>query len=71
MNGAEDFGHRPWFICLPGFTKGYACARCRVRVRCITVGSPEDDPDFHMETHAVPWPCTSAVVLGLVERPTP
>jgi hypothetical protein len=66
--GTETFGHKPWFTCLPNFTKDYGCARCRVRVRCVTVGSPEDNPSFHMETHAVPWPCTSAVVLGLVPR---
>ncbi|MFM9616800.1 hypothetical protein ACKI14_02420 [Streptomyces turgidiscabies] len=64
----QTFGHEPWFTCLPDFTKGYACARCRVRARCVTVGSPEDDPHFHMETHAIPWPCTSAVVLGLAPR---
>jgi hypothetical protein len=65
---ADTFGHEPWFACLPAFTKGWACARCRVRARCVTVGSPEDDPSFHTETHAVPWPCTSAIVLGLTPR---
>lgn len=66
----ESFGHEPWFVCLPNFTKGWACARCRVRVWRVTVGSDEDNPDFHRETHAVPWPCTSAIVLGLVGRET-
>lgn len=70
MNGAEDFGHRPWFICLPGFTKGYACARCRRRERRVWLDEREQ-PRSHVMTVAVPWPCTSAVVLGLVERPTP
>jgi hypothetical protein len=60
----QTFGHEPWFVCLPDFTKGYGCARCRVRVRV-----PNWSGDgWHHETHAVPWPCTSAVVLGLVPR---
>jgi hypothetical protein len=65
----ESYGHKPWFACLPDWRKGYGCARCRVRVRVPNM-SRYDDPDdvigWHHETHAVPWPCTSAVVLGLV-----
>lgn len=61
----ETFGHEPWFVCLPDFRKGYGCARCRVRVRVPNISHDDTDRGTHIETHAVPWPCTSARVLGL------
>jgi hypothetical protein len=68
---SQTHGHEPWFVLLPDWRKGYGCARCRVRVRVPNM-SRYDDPDditgWHHETHAVPWPCTSAVVLGLATR---
>lgn len=65
---SETFGHEPWFICLPDFTKGYACARCRRRVRVPNISDDDTARGTHIETHGVPWPCATAVVLGLTER---
>jgi hypothetical protein len=66
----ETYGHQPCFVCLPDFTKGYGCARCRVRVRVPNWPRSGEDvaTGWHHETHAVLWPCTSAVVLGLAPR---
>lgn len=63
----ESFGHEPWFICLPDFTKGYACARCRVKFKRVWLDEYEN-LRIHIETHGVPWPCATAVVLGLEKR---
>lgn len=60
----ETFGHEPWWIVLPDFTKGYACARCRTRARHTWLDEIET-PRSHVEVHAVPWPCATAVVLGI------
>jgi hypothetical protein len=67
MSAAETFGHEPWFTCLPNFTKGWACSRCRVKFRRVWLDEFEN-PHCHVETHAVPWPCSTAVVLGLTDR---
>jgi hypothetical protein len=62
MPGAEDFGHEPEPLYAPGplgdGTDVMVCARCR---RWDIYGYSHEDP--------VPWPCTSAIVLGLVPRP--
>lgn len=64
----ETYGHRPWFVCLPDFRKGYGCARCRRVVRVPNISDDDEVTRWHHETHAVPWPCMSALVLGLAPR---
>lgn len=56
--GGEDFGHRP--VVLP-FSGVRCCARCVERVS-FAVGW---DGCWETGLVSVPWPCTSAVVLGV------
>lgn len=51
----EDFGHRPVEI-----QGDHFCTRCR---------TPYID-DAETQSYPTLWPCTSAIVLGLVPRPT-
>ncbi|MET7944249.1 hypothetical protein [Streptomyces sp. NPDC005302] len=50
---AEDFGHEPMNIITNGKLRAVVCARCSVWDRGF---------------NHVDWPCTSAIVLGLVAR---
>ncbi|MFG3585063.1 hypothetical protein [Streptomyces sp. NPDC047990] len=52
----EDFGHEPMNIITNGKLRAVVCARCVVW-----------DHGFN----DVAWPCTSAIVLGLVPRKEP
>ena len=58
---AEAFGHKP--VVLP-FSGVRCCARCVERV--AFADSSGDDWTTHIVS--VPWPCTSAIVLGLADR---
>jgi hypothetical protein len=74
---AEDFGHQPvsndvdyW-----GETNDDppVCARCKVTIRALTpvivdvdrYGRRITEEQWVSYEEAVPWPCTSAIVLGL------
>lgn len=50
----EDFGHRPIVSFVDGRALNRVCARC-------TTNTPTG-------VWRVRWPCTSAIVLGLVDR---
>lgn len=62
----DDFGHRPH----PNPLLRRYCARCRTRVRTTWV-TEHDTVRYSTETHPVPWPCTSALILGIAPRPDP
>lgn len=72
MPGTEDFGHQPeWHYV--GYCGG--CEQCgdneetEVCARCATVTTWHDgNGQLHVDRRAITWPCTSAIVLGLVER---
>ncbi|MFF1284379.1 hypothetical protein ACFVY4_27005 [Streptomyces sp. NPDC058299] len=51
----QDFGHRPIVSFIDGRALNRVCARC-------TTNTPTG-------VWGVRWPCTSAIVLGLVDRP--
>ncbi|MFJ4926882.1 hypothetical protein [Streptomyces sp. NPDC088736] len=55
----EDFGHRPVIGFVDGRALNLVCARCTAIKR---------GPGIWWHA-SVRWPCTSAVVLGLVPRP--
>ncbi|MFF0790398.1 hypothetical protein [Streptomyces spiralis] len=59
MPPAEDFGHRPVIGFVDGRALNRVCARCAVIKHA---------PGIWWHT-SVRWPCTSAIVLGLVDRP--
>jgi hypothetical protein len=67
----ETFGHQPVWI-NDGYCGG--CERCgdteerEVCVRCLRM-IPMDSGPWRRDS--VDWPCTSAVVLGLVPREEP
>ncbi|KUN37747.1 hypothetical protein AQJ30_15805 [Streptomyces longwoodensis] len=54
MRRSEDFGHRPMVSFTDGRALNRVCARCTISTLTGEWG--------------VRWPCTSAVVLGLVRR---
>lgn len=61
---AEDFGHEPMNIITNGKLRAVVCARCRtVRNVWWTNGGC-----WVVDVREIPWPCTSARVLGLVAR---
>jgi hypothetical protein len=51
----EDFGHRPVVSFIDGRALNRVCARCTTHTATGIWG--------------VRWPCTSAIILGLVPRP--
>jgi hypothetical protein len=53
----QDFGHRPVVRFVDGRALNRVCARCITNTPTGVWG--------------VRWPCTSAVVLGLISRPQP
>jgi hypothetical protein len=57
MPEAEDFGHKPVIGFVDGRALNRVCARCR-----------QWDIYGYSREASVRWPCTSAIVLGLVER---
>lgn len=59
-----DFGHE--MVTLP-FSEIDACARCITKVSFQT-GDPNVDDGWETVDVAAPWPCTSAIVLGLIPR---
>lgn len=65
----ETYGHEPVTGYLPDWLGEFTvCARCEVR-RSQTWLDPEtDDVRAWRFDSPVPWPCTSAVVLGLDPR---
>lgn len=59
------FGHEPMDVITNGKHRAVICARCQ------TVRN-ERSPDGRwrvVNVSEVPWPCTSAIVLGLAPRP--
>lgn len=64
----SDFGHQP--VVGPPDYRGRktVCARCQTRTVMVYGGQFDDGPSRVTETDPVTWPCTSAVVLGLVPR---
>lgn len=59
----ETYGHEPVHM----WPDGIVCARCYTRTWHSAYAEPEDtEPERWDEIHNVRWPCTSAVVLGLV-----
>jgi hypothetical protein len=63
----DDFGHQPVdeYADTPFRTKRVVCARCRT----TATGGFRWDGSWWRMSIATAWPCTSAVVLGLVPRP--
>lgn len=55
---AEDFGHEPTTLIRTAHPTITVCARCHLWIR-----SPRG-----ITMRPVLWPCTSAIVLGLVSR---
>ena len=53
----ENFGHEPMDVITNGKLRAVACARCR-----------QWDIYGYSREASVRWPCTSAIVLGLVAR---
>lgn len=64
-NQPETFGHEPFeYDGVP------ICARCyTVDIRCFI--DAFDNPRRVTVRRTVPWPCTSAIVLGLAPRQDP
>lgn len=63
----EDFGHRPVMSFIDGRSLGRVCARCEI----VTPPTMWDIEGERYEVRGfvtVRWPCTSALVLGLVDR---
>ena len=58
----NDFGHEPL-----GYDGALFCRRCYVIVSREWVDA-YDSPRHQRVRDIVPWPCTSAVILGLVPR---
>lgn len=61
---ADDFGHEPMDVITNGKLRAVVCARCRI-VR--NVWWPNGGC-YVADIRDVEWPCTSAIVLGLVSR---
>lgn len=63
----DDFGHRPAERIVQGRVAGLVCLRCRIPHR---QDEWQIDGDIIRVTgfSLVKWPCTSALVLGLVDR---
>lgn len=61
----DDFGHEPF----GPYDGAMVCRRCYVTVIREWVDA-YDNPRHRRVRDVVLWPCTSAVVLGLVPRPT-
>jgi hypothetical protein len=60
-----DYGHRP----VDMWPDGLVCARCYTRTWHSAYSEPDDvEPERWTELDLVPWPCASALVLGLVAR---
>lgn len=63
MPDSEDFGHEPF-----GPYDGILiCVRCYTTATRCSVDAFEQPHRLRVRD-VVPWPCTSAIVLGLVER---
>lgn len=54
---ADDFGHEPMNVITNGKLRAVVCARCQ-----------QWDIYGYSREASVRWPCTSAIVLGLVQR---
>lgn len=65
----QDFGHRPITGSALGVRGTFqVCARCHVRQGHCWLDEWET-PHYSAYYVSVRWPCTSAIVLGLAERP--
>ncbi|MGP3686506.1 hypothetical protein ACTVZO_17670 [Streptomyces sp. IBSNAI002] len=62
---AETFGHEPVLGIIGGRALWTDCARCHT-----TTTHYDEAYRPSRWTRPVPWPCTTAIVLGLVQRPT-
>ncbi|MFF6940427.1 hypothetical protein [Streptomyces lavendulae] len=62
---AETFGHEPRLGFVDGRALGNVCARCSVSVTHY-----DEAYQPSRWTRPVRWPCTTAIVLGLVPAPT-
>ncbi|GAA2457222.1 hypothetical protein [Streptomyces macrosporus] len=60
---SATFGHEP-----VSFGGSLVCARCK-QTAAQTWIDEYDNPRRRTWSEPVPWPCTSAIVLGLVPRP--
>lgn len=58
----ETFGHRPALGFIDGRALGNVCERCSTRL-------PNPPRYFGPTRQAVRWPCTTALILGLADRP--
>ncbi|QLJ06787.1 hypothetical protein HZZ00_37805 (plasmid) [Streptomyces sp. NEAU-sy36] len=63
---ADDFGHKP----IPWLAGQTVCARCKTRSRRYSLDEWGNDHSHGPYLDPVLWPCTSAIVLGLVPRNT-
>lgn len=63
----EDFGHYPVDVTLLGEPERVVCSRCEI-VRGTARHVAGDIVLNAVISELVPWPCTSAIVLGLVPR---
>ena len=74
MPETEDFGHEPVALDVvihAAWTNHSACPECKARTtRLVCARCMEFDASgmWRVPAHPVHWPCTSAIVLGLVER---
>lgn len=59
----QTFGHKP----VSFFGGSLVCARCEQTASQSWIDE-FDTPHYRSWSEPVPWPCTSAIVLGLVER---
>ncbi|MEU4947682.1 hypothetical protein [Streptomyces lavendulae] len=62
---AETFGHEPRLGFVDGRALSNVCARCS-----ISVTHYDEAYQPSRWTRPVRWPCTTAIVLGLVPAPT-
>ncbi|MDX3714390.1 hypothetical protein PV733_36795 [Streptomyces europaeiscabiei] len=66
-NSEHDYGHEPMDVITNGKHTAVICARCQTS---RTVWWP-NGRCYVDDVRPVPWPCTSAIVLGLAPRPAP
>ena len=66
-NSEHDYGHEPMDVITNGKHTAVICARCQIS---RNVWWP-NGRCYVADVRAVPWPCTSAIILGLAPRPAP
>lgn len=71
----DDFGHVPVALDVvihDAWTRWSACSTCKARTTplvCVRCMEFDANRMWRIPAHPVHWPCTSALILGLVPRP--